>query len=265
MKNKSIDIIKNNTMLNMLGKKSAFMPDRDKISFVMKKLERLLLRGETENIDVAFGVLADEVEHALCFECGEKQGKACSMRSGKIMSAFMDVLPEIQTLLKEDIMFAYNGDPAAQTPIEVILCYPGLYAIFCQRVAHWFYENGLKILPRIMTEHAHSETGIDIHPGAEIGKGFFIDHGTGVVIGETCVIGEYVKIYQGVTLGAKSFELDDDGLPVKGIKRHPNVEDNVTIYAGATILGNITIGSRSVIGGNTWITKSVPAGSTVKM
>jgi serine O-acetyltransferase len=158
-----------------------------------------------------------------------------------------------------DIQAAYDGDPAARSMMEVVMSYPGLFAIVVHRVAHVLYRANIPLIPRIMSEYAHSRTGIDIHPGAKIGPGFFIDHGTGVVIGETCEIGKNVKLYQGVTLGALSFEKDADGRLVKGTKRHPNVEDNVVIYAGATILGGkTTIGANSVIGGNVWLTRSVP-------
>jgi serine O-acetyltransferase len=161
--------------------------------------------------------------------------------------------------LQSDITAAYEGDPAARSTMEVVMSYPGVYAIIVHRIAHLLYEKGVPLIPRVMSEHAHSTTGIDIHPGAQIGPGFFIDHGTGVVIGETCVIGSNVKLYQGVTLGALSFEKDEHGRLVKGIKRHPNVGNNVVIYAGATILGGeTTIGDHAVIGGNVWLTHSVP-------
>ena len=173
-------------------------------------------------------------------------------------------LPEIQRLIQSDVQAAYEGDPAARSREEVILAYPAFVAISTYRLAHELYCLGVPIVPRVMTEQAHSATGIDIHPGAAIGPYFFIDHGTGVVIGETTTIGEHVKLYQHVTLGAKSFEAGPDGVLVKGIKRHPNIGDRVVIYAGATILGgNTNIGEDSVIGGNVWLTHSVPAGSTV--
>ena len=156
-----------------------------------------------------------------------------------------------------------EGDPAAKGYDEIIFSYPGLLAITIYRIAHELHNLGVPIIPRIMTEHAHSITGIDIHPGATIGESFFIDHGTGVVIGETCTIGKRVRLYQGVTLGAKSFPLDKDGNPIKGIKRHPDVEDDVIIYSEATILGPVTIGRGSVIGGNVWLPRSVPPGSRI--
>jgi serine O-acetyltransferase len=165
--------------------------------------------------------------------------------------------------LQTDVTAAYEGDPAAISNEEIILAYPGIEAIAVQRMAHILYKRHVALVPRIMTEWAHNKTGIDIHPGAEIGPRFFIDHGTGVVVGETTVIGQHVKIYQGVTLGAKSFQKDEKGRVVKGIKRHPNIEDNVTIYAGATILGPVTIGKDSIIGGNVWLLESVPAKTVV--
>ncbi|MCF0121272.1 MAG: serine acetyltransferase [Oscillospiraceae bacterium] len=173
-------------------------------------------------------------------------------------------LPEILSILKTDILAAYQGDPAAIGIDEVILTYPAFKAISIYRIAHKLYEMKIPILPRMMTEFAHQKTGIDIHPGATIGKYFFIDHGTGVVIGETTTIGEHVKLYQHVTLGAKSFAVGDDGTLVKGIKRHPDIGNNVVIYAGATILGGDThIGDNCVIGGNVWLTHSVEPGQTV--
>lgn len=176
----------------------------------------------------------------------------------------IDALPSILEVLKTDIQAGYEGDPAAKNTDEIILTYPAFKAITIFRVAHKLYEMNIPLIPRIMTEYAHRLTGIDIHPGATIGPYFFIDHGTGVVIGETTTIGEHVKLYQHVTLGAKSFEAGPDGVLVKGIKRHPNIGNRVVIYAGATILGgNTNIGDNSVIGGNVWLTHSVPAGSIV--
>lgn len=173
-------------------------------------------------------------------------------------------LGDIRATLETDIQAAYEGDPAAKSREEIMLAYPAFEAISTFRVAHELYTLGVPLLPRMMTEHAHSLTGIDIHPGATIGRYFFIDHGTGVVIGETTVIGEHVKLYQGVTLGARSFEVGRDGALVKGNKRHPNIGNNVVIYAGATILGgDVYIGDNCVIGGNVWLTQSVEAGKTV--
>lgn len=173
-------------------------------------------------------------------------------------------LPHIKAMLETDIQAAYEGDPAARSREEIMLAYPAFEAISTFRIAHELYVLDIPLLPRMMTEHAHSLTGIDIHPGAEIGSYFFIDHGTGVVIGETTVIGEHVKLYQGVTLGARSFEMGSDGALVKGNKRHPNIGNNVVIYAGATILGgDVYIGDNCIIGGNVWLTQSVEAGKTV--
>ena len=172
---------------------------------------------------------------------------------------FMQRVLPIRETLTTDLEAAYLGDPAARSLEEILLSYPSVEAVSTYRIAHELYRLGLPMVARIMSETAHAKTGIDIHPGATIGDHFFIDHGTGVVIGETCVIGNNVKLYQGVTLGAKSFQLDDDGNPVKGVKRHPNIEDDVVIYAGATILGgDVTVGKGCVVGGNSWITRSVP-------
>ena len=182
----------------------------------------------------------------------------------EIADQMLDALPEIREMLETDIRAAYEGDPAAKCREEIMLAYPAFEAISIFRIAHRLYTLGVPLLPRMMTEYAHSLTGIDIHPGATIGGYFFIDHGTGVVIGETTTIGEHVKLYQGVTLGAKSFEVGPDGTLVKGNKRHPDIGNNVVIYAGATILGGGTrIGDRCVIGGNVWLTHSVEAGKSV--
>ena len=179
----------------------------------------------------------------------------------RLIQEFAAALPGLRTLLDTDVLAAYHGDPAARSVDEVLLCYPGVLAVIHHRLAHHLYRAGLPLLARISAELAHSATGIDIHPGAQIGPSFFIDHGTGVVIGETAIIGERVRIYQAVTLGAKRFPSDESGQLQKGHPRHPIVEDDVVIYAGATILGRITIGQGSTIGGNVWLTRSVPAGS----
>ena len=180
-----------------------------------------------------------------------------------IIQQFAAALPDQRRLLDADITAAWQGDPAARSVDEVLLCYPGINAILHHRLAHLLYRAGLPLIARIIAEIAHGETGIDIHPGAQIGAGFFIDHGTGVVIGETAVIGERVRLYQAVTLGAKRFEQGEDGSLLKGQPRHPIVEDDVVIYAGATVLGRITIGRGSSIGGNVWLTRSVPPGSQI--
>ena len=189
------------------------------------------------------------------------EGEEGARRAEKVCEAMMERLPHIQELLLKDLTANYNGDPAASSRQEIILSYPGMFAIFIYRIAHELYNLGVPVIPRIISEMAHSATGIDIHPGATIDEEFFIDHGTGVVIGETAVIGKGCRLYQGVTLGALSFPKDGDGVLVKGVPRHPILEDNVTVYAGATILGRITIGSGSIIGGNVWVTKDVPAGT----
>ncbi|MDA0990015.1 MAG: serine acetyltransferase [Verrucomicrobia bacterium] len=223
-----------------------------------------------ERLRVVADVLGQQMRHAFEYECPHGQADShdacdrCGAQAEATLQGFLDALPAIQGLLQSDIVAAYEGDPAASSAMEVVQSYPGLYAIIVHRIAHYLYEQHVPLIPRIMAESAHSATGIDIHPGASIGASFFIDHGTGVVIGETCDIGSHVKIYQGVTLGALSFEKDEAGRLVKGIKRHPNVGDHVVIYAGATILGGkTTIGAHSVVGGNVWLTHSVPPHSKV--
>jgi serine O-acetyltransferase len=183
--------------------------------------------------------------------------------AGRIVKEFAQSLPEIRRSLDSDVWAAYQGDPAARSVDEVLICYPGIRAVIHYRLAHRLYLAGVPLLARVIADIAHSDTGIDIHPGAQIGTGFFIDHGTGVVIGETTVIGNRVRLYQAVTLGAKRFPVKESGELVKGLNRHPVVEDDVVIYAGATILGRITIGKGSTIGGNVWLTQSVPPGSIV--
>jgi len=211
--------------------------------------------------------LADMIEQAKAYCCRENQCTKCGdcrAFAEKATVGLLEAMPGIRTLLHEDILAAYEGDPAAHSVMEVVMSYPGLYAVAVHRVAHHLVALDVPIIQRVMSEHAHAKTGIDIHPGATIGAGFFIDHGTGVVIGETCVIGKNVKLYQGVTLGALSFAKDEHGNLIKGNKRHPDVEDDVIIYAGATILGGDTrIGHGSVIGGNVWLTHSVPPFSKV--
>lgn len=199
------------------------------------------------------------------------EGLLCSVlpghdekRAAEETEYFIGCLPNIKNILETDIQAAYDGDPAATSKTEIVLAYPSFTAISIYRMAHTLYERKIPLLPRIMTEYAHQTTAIDIHPGAAIGSYFFIDHGTGVVIGETTTIGDHVKLYQGVTLGAKSFDTDETGNPVKGIKRHPDIGSGVVIYAGATILGgNTKIGDGCVIGGNVWLTHSVESGKTV--
>lgn len=229
------------------------------------------LRQESEDFYV--GHTLDAALNALLLQAslelghtarpGLQPSQEIERQAQRIIQDFALTLPALRRLLDGDVMAAYRGDPAARSVDEVLLCYPGVIAVIHHRIAHHLYNAGLPLLARIIAELAHSATGIDIHPGAQIGRSFFIDHGTGVVVGETAVIGERVRIYQAVTLGAKRFESDETGQLLKGQPRHPIVEDDVVIYAGATILGRITIGAGSTIGGNVWLTRSVPPGSNV--
>lgn len=214
------------------------------ITKLTKEIEKALIYTITQTKNTN----ENDVTSSHCFKLAEQTAVA-----------LVEELPEIRRKIQLDTIAAFNGDPAAKSNEEVILSYPGLEAILAYRLAHFLYKNGVPVIPRIMTEHVHGKTGIDIHPGANIGESFFIDHGTGVVIGETCIIGNNVKIYQGVTLGALSVKKN-----LQNKKRHPTIEDNVTIYANATILGGDTvIGQGSVIGGNTWVTESVKAGTVI--
>lgn len=212
-----------------------------------------------------FEMLKQEIHAGLCFiddnnDTAPKPWNQQRRHSANLAAMFIEWLPELRSILATDVEAMYNGDPAATSFGEIISCYPTVRAVSNYRIAHKLLTLGVPLIPRIITELAHGETGIDIHPGAQIGDHFSIDHGTGVVVGETCVIGNHVKLYQGVTLGAKNFPLDENGDPIKGILRHPVLEDNVIVYANATILGRITIGKGAVIGGNMWITESVPPG-----
>ena len=205
----------------------------------------------------AVGEIAADLQKEIVLLCPGRDAK-------EIVDEFVAALPEVRRLVDTDVQAAYDGDPAATSQMEVVMAYPGLYAVTIHRLAHVLYKLKVPIIPRVMSELAHSKTGIDIHPGATIGERFFIDHGTGVVIGETTIIGRNVRLYQGVTLGGLSFDKDANGALVKGLKRHPNIEDNVVIYANATILGgDTTIGHDSEIGGNVWIKESVPPYSRV--
>lgn len=219
------------------------------------------------NLDTVYHLLGAQIVAGLCFGCENASGVCddCESRGHAAALAFMRALPEIRRKLATDVKAAYEGDPAAVSPAEAIFCYPSLRAMFHHRIAHELYVLKIPIIPRIMAEMAHSATGIDIHPGAAIQEDFFIDHGTGVVIGETAIIGANCRLYQGVTLGALSFPKNADGSLIKGIARHPVLEDDVTVYAGATILGRITIGQGAVIGGNTWITHDVPPGAVITL
>jgi serine O-acetyltransferase len=214
-----------------------------------------------------YELLSAQISRSIRHECRRMDDLCvkCVHKGWEEALFFMEKMPELRRLLARDVRAHYEGDPASKSLDEIVFCYPGLYAIFVYRVAHELFERGIPLMPRIMTEHAHSLTGIDIHPGATIGTDFFIDHGTGVVIGETTQIGHRVRIYQGVTLGALSVpRVSEGGESLRGRKRHPTIEDDVTIYAQATILGGKTvIGARSVIGGNVWLTSSVPPDTTV--
>ena len=245
-------------------------PDRKAVIEVIKDLQALIFPGYFTSDSVrqdglnGAGLLAkcratltDEIKKAAAFRKDDLDAQA-------VVDAFLERLPAVKALLMKDVIALYEGDPAAKSNEEVLLCYPGFYAITIYRLAHELYRLKVPLVSRIMTEFAHEKTGIDIHAGATIGEYFCIDHGTGIVVGETTLIGDHVKLYQGVTLGARSFELDEDGNPVKGIKRHPNIGSNVVIYANATILGgDVFIGDNSTIGGSVWLTKSVPAGSKI--
>jgi serine O-acetyltransferase len=255
------------------------LPSKQAIGLACEELLQLLFPGFLDEGAVASSEIAlkttsrvahvitrlkIEVARSLRFKA--QNGGDQSEAARAMVCAFLRQLPDVRRLLRTDVEAAYEGDPAARTFEEIILAYPCLEAIAIQRVAHVLYNDGLPLIPRMMTEWAHGKTGIDIHPGARIGSHFFIDHGTGVVIGETCVIGSRVKLYHGVTLGARSFPKDDEGKIVKGIKRHPNVEDNVTIYPNATILGGeTTIGARSTIGASAFLMQSVPPDTLVAL
>ena len=211
-------------------------------------------------LEQIYDLLHEQIYNGLCFEvdrcCDSKD------RASRIAIDFINKIPHIKYLLSTDVKAILDGDPAAKSLSEIIFCYPAVHAILHQRVAHELLKLGVPVLPRIITEMAHSETGIDIHPGAQIGEYFSIDHGTGIVVGQTAIIGNHARLYQGVTLGAKNFTLDEEGLPID-VPRHPIIEDYVTIYSNASILGRITIGKGSVIGGNIWLTHSVPPNSKV--
>ena len=217
-------------------------------------------------VDCIIREFTDQIKFGFCFECDaadNMQCENCEFKARRIASEFIEKLPELRRLLSLDVEAAYEGDPAARIPGETIFCYPSIRAMTNHRIAHELYKQGVPLIPRIISEMAHRETGIDIHPGAEIGEKFFMDHGTGIVIGETTIIGRNVRLYQGVTLGAKSFPLDDGGNPIKGVARHPIVKDNVIIYSGATVLGRITIGENAVIGGNVFISRDVNPDSVI--
>jgi len=256
------------------------LPVQDKILEILDLFGELLFPGYTgkrtvtkSNIKFIVGdilcqvytELSGQIERAYRYQCRIKKCENCDCRTmaENVTRHLLTQLPRVREMLKGDVGAAFDGDPAAKSYEEIVISYPCITAIATYRIAHELYLKQVPLIPRIMTECAHAKTGIDIHPGAKIGKNFFIDHGTGVVIGETTVIGDNVKIYQGATLGALSFPKDERGKIIKGGKRHPTIEDNVTIYAEATILGDVVIGKNTVIGGNVWIKESVPAGVAV--
>ena len=213
-----------------------------------------------------YHLLTGQILAGLCFsDTYEPQADVDDMKEkARLLAGDMIArLPKVRSTLATDVEAAYNGDPAAKSYAEILLCYPVIKALTSYRLAHELFVMGVPLIPRMMTEMAHSETGIDIHPGAQIGAYFTIDHGTGVVIGETCIIGNHVKLYQGVTLGAKSFPLNEQGHPIKGILRHPILEDDVVVYANATLLGRITIGRGAVVGANTWVLNDIPPETTI--
>jgi serine O-acetyltransferase len=214
-------------------------------------------------LDQVFHALSEQIRRELHLFLVDMSDDAIARRASDIAEAFILDLPQVRALLDTDVNAAFLGDPAAKSIDEVIFCYPGVFAVIRHRLAHRLYRLGAPMIARIIAELAHSETGIDIHPGATIDEGFFIDHGTGVVIGETAIIGKRVRLYQAVTLGAKRFSVDETGALEKGKPRHPIIEDDVVIYAGATVLGRITIGRNSSIGGNVWLTYSVPPASNI--
>lgn len=218
------------------------------------------------NVEKLHRLLSEQILAGLCFSCGETKNihcNECKAEAEQITTQLIAKFPELRRILGTDVTAAFNGDPAAKSTAEIISCYPVIKTLTNYRIAHELFVMGVPLIPRMMMEMAHSETGIDIHPGATIGSYFTIDHGTGVVIGETCVIGNNVKLYQGVTLGAKSFPLDEEGNPIKGIPRHPIIEDNVVIYANATVLGRITIGDHCVVGANTWVLQDMKPGEAI--
>jgi serine O-acetyltransferase len=256
------------------------MPSTDVIKEIVKQLRAIIFPGyfgnsdvNLENIDIhirhhiqtTYELLINQIKSGVCFDNTEIDYNCdhLNKRASDTATDFISQLPEIRKQLYDDAVASYNGDPASKSIGEVIFSYPGIRAISSYRFAHALLKLDVPIIPRIIAELAHSETGIDIHPGAKIGNSFMIDHGTGVVVGETAVIGNDVRIYQGVTLGAKSFPLDKDGNPIKGIDRHPKIEDDVIIYSNSTILGPITIGKGTIIGGNIWVDEDIPPGSRI--
>jgi serine O-acetyltransferase len=272
-----VDTYRDDSGINFID--TTNLPLRDRILEILELLMEVLFPGYTGTKDVtssniSFVVgdilyqvqsrLTEQIERALLHQCRLKQcdSNSCRVMAQDAAEHLLRQLPKIRSTLKTDIQAAFDGDPAASSLEEIVLSYPGLKAITTHRIAHELYLKNVPLIPRIMSEHAHHETGIDIHPGAKISERFFIDHGTGIVVGETTIIGNNVKIYQGVTLGALA---PAAGQSLRGIKRHPTIEDDVTIYAAATILGDVTIGKGAIISGNVWIKESIPPGVTVSM
>ncbi|MBN2091294.1 serine acetyltransferase [candidate division KSB1 bacterium] len=259
----------------------AKMPSIEAIQEIIERLRAILFPGffqdpemspETmpyfigASLDRTQRLLVEQIKRGYCFTCHSSLKTDCldcEARAQDQTRKFIQTLPKIRQYLVTDVMAAYEGDPAARTSEETIFCYPSIRTVTNYRIAHELFLLNVNLIPRIITEIAHSQTGIDIHPGTTIGERFFIDHGTGTVIGETCIIGNNVRLYQGVTLGARSFPKEDSGALVKGIPRHPIIEDDVIIYAGATVLGRIKIGKGSIIGGNVWLTHDVPPDSRI--
>jgi len=256
------------------------IPSRESVIGILKRLREILFPGYFDqeridrmnltyqmgrSVDLLFEMLSEQIAHSMRHEClrYDQPCVECVQLSYEEALRFLDSIPQIRRVLATDVRAAYEGDPAAKSYDEIVFSYPGIFAIMVYRIAHQLFTQQIPLLPRIMGEYAHSVTGIDIHPGARIGESFFIDHGTGVVIGETAVIGKNVRLYQGVTLGALSLP-KDAGARLRAARRHPTIEDDVIVYAGATILGaDCVIGARSVIGGNVWMTESVPPDTKV--
>lgn len=282
--NSTVDKLVNADSLELVYHKPNFghkMPSRKRMNEVVELIKAVIFPGYFGSskvepctlqfytgvaIDQINSILKSQINRGLCFVCENAETlecQGCDNKAEKLAAQFIEKLPKIREMLAKDVEATYYADPASKSYGEIIFAYPGITAITNYRIAHELLNLGVPLLPRIIAELSHSETGIDIHPRATIGEYFTIDHGTGIVVGATCIIGNHVTLYQGVTLGAKSFPVDDDGNPVKGIPRHPIVEDNVTVYSGATILGRITIGKGTMIGGNVWLTNSVPANSKI--
>jgi serine O-acetyltransferase len=260
------------------------LPSKNEIIAILTQLEEVIFPGfanrkiiDFDNVQYFVGNLISEIyieltaqaKQAFLFQCKKDSSKCKECDADqKARNAAMHLiknLPKIRKTVKTDVIAAFDGDPAAKSLEEIILSYPGIYAIIVHRIAHELYKKKVPLIPRIMSEYAHSKVGIDIHPGAKIGDSFFIDHGTGVVIGETAILGTGIKIYQGVTLGALSFPKDEKGNIIRNKKRHPTLEDNVTVYSGATVLGDVTLGKGSLIGGNVWLTKTIEPNTIVTM